>query len=82
MACPSLVELLGRQLQKEKRLRAEAERRELEAIQIGEALFQRLDDARTVTDKLSAESQMERGKRSRKLLLETSLSLLRCSIKK
>lgn len=44
-------------LQKEKQLRAEAERSKVEAIKTAEELFQRLEQARTLTEKLSAGSQ-------------------------
>ncbi|XP_071353454.1 trichohyalin-like [Trachinotus anak] len=45
------------QLRTERKLRAEVERRRLEAVEISKALFQRLEEARMVTEKLSAESQ-------------------------
>ncbi|KAG8005307.1 hypothetical protein GBF38_011301 [Nibea albiflora] len=45
------------QLQKEKQLRAEAERSKVEAIKTAEELFRRLEQAQTLTEKLSAGSQ-------------------------
>ncbi|XP_022604135.1 myosin heavy chain, fast skeletal muscle-like [Seriola dumerili] len=48
----------NRQLQAERKLRAEVERSRLEAVKISEALFQTLEEVRMVTERLSAESQM------------------------
>lgn len=62
----------------------ETESSKLEAVKIKEMLFQKLEEAQTVTEKLSAESQMladklrKEGDKSRKLSFKTSWSSFTC----
>lgn len=72
---------VDRRLQKERELRTEAERSKLEAVQIREALLQKLEEARTLAEKLSAESQtladkLKRDEKKQEVLNQDVMQLI------